>query len=145
MVEGPKSQPTLLICFHHLVQTWISINLCHKSMYVYCLIKRTSQLITTGLKLTTFPTQSFIVSIALITPTVAAIASSQLLHTSTQVQLLALMKSHPSFPSCICLLTECSLYLQSSSDVILPILQYLAHCVTSSIKPCLIYSNKSII
>lgn len=114
-------------------------------MYVYCLIKRTSQLITTGLKLTTFPTQSFIVSIALITPTVAAIASSQLLHTSTQVQLLALMKSHPSFPSCICLLTECSLYLQSSSDVILPILQYLAHCVTSSIKPCLIYSNKSII
>lgn len=113
-------------------------------MYVYCLIKRTSQVITTGLKLMTFPTQFFIASIALITPTVAAIASSQLLYISTQVQLLALMKSHPSFPSCLCLLTECSLYLQSSSDVILPILQYLAHCVTSSMKPCLIYS-KSII
>lgn len=58
-------------------------------MYVYCLIKRTGQVIATGLKLTAFPTQPFIASIALITPRVAAIASSQLLYISTQVQLLA--------------------------------------------------------
>lgn len=102
-------------------------------------------MITTGLKFMTFPTQPFIASIALITPIVAAIASSQLLCISTQVRLFALMKSHPSFPSCMCALTECSLYLQSSSDVILSILQYLAHCGTSSMKPCLIYSNRSII
>lgn len=76
-------------------------------------------------------------------PDSPSIVSSQILYISTQIELLALVKTHPSFPSCMYMFIEYLLYFHSPSDEILPILQCPDQSGASSMKPCLIYSNRS--